>query len=162
MPSRVIADQRVSPHQPFHRKLQAAQLVLSIRVRSGDIEKYLRRKILKRPVQMLFQDRQVIVVTYSVRQIHVHRGNGFRVRIIVLLVQRKRVHRSVPAENLGRAIPLVYVRIDHERILEICRPYLGKVVGEYSDWNPLFDRERLFPEDLDKGDPWQFKNFRVV
>ncbi|HEV8015687.1 MAG TPA: saccharopine dehydrogenase C-terminal domain-containing protein [Stellaceae bacterium] len=52
--------------------------------------------------------------------------------------------------------------IDHERILDICRPYLGKVVGEYSDWNPLFDRERLFPEDLDKGDPWQFKNFRVV
>ena len=52
--------------------------------------------------------------------------------------------------------------IDHERILDICRPYLGKVVGEYSDWTPLYDRERLFPEDLDKGDPWQFKNFRVV
>jgi homospermidine synthase len=52
--------------------------------------------------------------------------------------------------------------IDHERILDICRPYLGKVVGEFSDWNPLYDRERLFPEDLDKGDPWQFKNFRVV
>jgi homospermidine synthase len=52
--------------------------------------------------------------------------------------------------------------IDHERILDICRPYLGKVVGEYSDWNPLYDRERLFPEDLDKGDPWQFMNFRVV
>jgi len=52
--------------------------------------------------------------------------------------------------------------LDHERILDICRPYLGKVVGEYSDWNPLYDRERLFPEDLDKGDPWQFKNFRVV
>ncbi len=52
--------------------------------------------------------------------------------------------------------------MDHERILEICRPYLGKVVGEYSDWTPLFDRERLFPEDLDKDDPWQFKNFRVV
>jgi len=52
--------------------------------------------------------------------------------------------------------------IDHERILEICRPYLGKVVGEYSDWTPLIDRERLFPEDLDKNDPWQFKNFRVV
>jgi len=52
--------------------------------------------------------------------------------------------------------------MDHERILEICRPYLGKVVGEYNDWTPLFDRERLFPEDLDKDDPWQFKNFRVV
>jgi homospermidine synthase len=52
--------------------------------------------------------------------------------------------------------------MDHDRIIEICRPYLGKVVGEYSDWTPLFDRERLFAEDLDKGDPWQFKNFRVV
>jgi homospermidine synthase len=52
--------------------------------------------------------------------------------------------------------------LDHARILDICRPYLGKVVGEFSDWTPLFDRERLFPEDLDKGDPWQFKNFRVV
>ncbi len=36
------------------------------------------------------------------------------------------------------------------------------MVGEYSDWNPLYDRERLFPEDLDKGDPWQFKLCRVV
>jgi homospermidine synthase len=52
--------------------------------------------------------------------------------------------------------------MDHNRIIDICRPYLGKVVGEYSDWTPLFDRERLFPEDLDKADPWQFKNFRVT
>ena len=52
--------------------------------------------------------------------------------------------------------------IDHERILEICRPYLGKVVGEVSDWTPLFDRARLFPEDIDNDDPWQFNNFRVV
>ena len=26
----------------------------------------------------------------------------------------------------------------------------------------LQDRGALFPEDLDKSDPWQFKNFRVV
>ena len=52
--------------------------------------------------------------------------------------------------------------IDHERILEICRPYLGEVSGHYSDWTPLLDRERLFEEDLDRGDPWQFKNFRVI
>jgi homospermidine synthase len=52
--------------------------------------------------------------------------------------------------------------VDHERILEICRPYLGKVVGETSDWTPLFDRARLFPEDIDNDDPWQFNNFRVV
>jgi len=42
------------------------------------------------------------------------------------------------------------------------RPYLGKVVGAYSDWTPLNDRGRLFPEDVDASDPWQFKNFRVT
>ena len=40
-------------------------------------------------------------------------------------------------------------------------PYLGDVVGVYGDWTPLADRERLFPEDLDRDDPWQFKNIRV-
>jgi len=52
--------------------------------------------------------------------------------------------------------------LDYKRILEICRPYLGLVVGEYSEWHPLVDRGRLFPEDLDETDPWQFKNVRVV
>ncbi len=52
--------------------------------------------------------------------------------------------------------------MDFERILEICRPYLGNVVGVRGDWTPLVDRERLFPEDLDRDDPWQFKNIRVV
>lgn len=52
--------------------------------------------------------------------------------------------------------------IDHARILEICRPYLGEVVGVYSDWTPLQDRAALFPEALDESDPWQFSNIRVV
>ena len=52
--------------------------------------------------------------------------------------------------------------LDHRRILEICRPYLGTLTGEYTDWSPLSDRERLFPEDLDMSDPWQFKNVRVI
>jgi homospermidine synthase len=51
--------------------------------------------------------------------------------------------------------------IDYQRNLEICMPYLGTVTGAYTDWTPLHDRERLFPEDLDKTDPWQFKNVRV-
>ena len=51
--------------------------------------------------------------------------------------------------------------MDFRRCLQICLPYLGPVVGQYSDWTPLSDRERLFPEDLDKSDPWQFKNVRV-
>jgi homospermidine synthase len=52
--------------------------------------------------------------------------------------------------------------IDFRRNLEICMPYLGTVVGEYTDWTPLSDRERLFAEDVDKSDPWQFKNVRVI
>ena len=52
--------------------------------------------------------------------------------------------------------------MDFARILEICRPYLGDVVGIWGDWTPLADREVLFPEDLDREDPWQFKNIRVV
>ena len=52
--------------------------------------------------------------------------------------------------------------MDHDRILEISVPYLGDMVGKFSDWTPLQDRERLFPEDVDRDDPWQFKNFRVV
>jgi homospermidine synthase len=52
--------------------------------------------------------------------------------------------------------------MDFRRNLAICMPYLGPVVGEYTDWTPLHERERLFPEDLDKSDPWQFKNVRVL
>jgi homospermidine synthase len=51
--------------------------------------------------------------------------------------------------------------MDYKRNLEICMPYLGPVVGKYTDWTPLHEREQLFPEDIDKTDPWQFKNVRV-
>ena len=40
--------------------------------------------------------------------------------------------------------------MDFDRNLEICMPYLGPVVGKYSDWTPLKDRDGLFPEDLDQ------------
>ncbi len=52
--------------------------------------------------------------------------------------------------------------MDHVRVMDIARPYLGDMVGKYSDWTPLLDRGRLFPEDVDSSDPWQFKNFRVI
>jgi homospermidine synthase len=52
--------------------------------------------------------------------------------------------------------------LDFARILEVAAPYLGKLVGIRGDWTPLADRERLFPEDLDRDDPWQFKNIRVT
>ena len=52
--------------------------------------------------------------------------------------------------------------MDFRRNLEICQPYLGTVAGHYTDWTPLHERGRLFPEDLDTTDPWQFKNVRVA
>lgn len=52
--------------------------------------------------------------------------------------------------------------MEYERPLEICMPYLGSVVGQYTDWTPLYQRGELFEEDLDMTDPWQFKNIRVV
>jgi len=52
--------------------------------------------------------------------------------------------------------------MDFARPLGICMPYLGTVVGKYTDWTPLYQRGELFEEDLDTSDPWQFKNVRVV
>jgi homospermidine synthase len=52
--------------------------------------------------------------------------------------------------------------LDHARALEICLPYLGEMAGVYADWTPLQDRGRLFPEEVDAADPWQFRNFRVT
>lgn len=51
--------------------------------------------------------------------------------------------------------------LPHGQILAWCAPYLGDMVGSYSDWTPLQGRAWLFDEDLDREDPWQFKNVRV-
>lgn len=54
--------------------------------------------------------------------------------------------------------------MDHEFILDIANPYLGKVKGYYTNWNPLKNRGSVFPEHqekLDFSDPWQFVNIRV-
>src|SRR6476619_2143436 len=51
--------------------------------------------------------------------------------------------------------------MDFRRCLELQRPYLGPVVGRYTDWTPLDRRGELFPETLDTSDPWQFTNVLV-
>lgn len=51
--------------------------------------------------------------------------------------------------------------MDFERCLEIQTPYLGTLAEAYSDWTPLADRGRLFEEDLDRTDAWQFSNVVV-
>lgn len=46
-------------------------------------------------------------------------------------------------------------------MLEVAEPYLGEIVGIWGEWTPLQDRTTLFEEDLDRDDPWQFKNILV-
>ena len=53
-------------------------------------------------------------------------------------------------------------QLPFDEILAIARPYLGAMVGVYTDWTPLADRAWLFSEPLDRDDPWQFVNFRVA
>ena len=73
--------------------------------------------------------------------------------------------RLITSEGVALAIENLTVEpdeIDHRFILDFCAPYLGEVVGEYTDWTPLQDRETLFAEDVDRADPWRFKNVRVA
>jgi homospermidine synthase len=51
--------------------------------------------------------------------------------------------------------------LDFRRCLEVQMPYLGPVIGVYTDWTPLANRPGLFPEDIDESDPWQFRNVLV-
>ena len=51
--------------------------------------------------------------------------------------------------------------MDYKRCHRIQRPYLGAVVGVYTDWTPLQSVGNLFDADVDKRDPWQFQNILV-
>ena len=51
--------------------------------------------------------------------------------------------------------------MDFENVLKVASPYLGPVVGAYTDWTPLVARGKLFPEKIDETDPWQFNNILV-
>ncbi len=74
---------------------------------------------------------------------------------------------QVTAAVLGGVVwalehPSEGIVMDFARVLDIARPYLGDLVGVNGDWTPLDGRENLFAEDLDREDPWQFKNIRVI
>ena len=42
--------------------------------------------------------------------------------------------------------------LDHDFVLDVCRPYLGKVVAARGDWTPLKGRAVLFPEPAPRLD----------
>lgn len=50
--------------------------------------------------------------------------------------------------------------MDFRFCLDVASPYLGGLVGEFTDWTPLDGRGRYFPEDLDVRKPWRIQNIR--
>ena len=56
--------------------------------------------------------------------------------------------------------------LPHDFILRISKPYLGKWISKAADWTPFKGRDTTFDRhnrpDLDRKDPWQFKNFLVT
>ncbi|MCL2648002.1 MAG: saccharopine dehydrogenase NADP-binding domain-containing protein [Phycisphaerales bacterium] len=68
-------------------------------------------------------------------------------------------------ENPSRGM-LVPDELPHEYILKIAKPYLGKFISTPSDWTPLKYYHSVFggynKPQIDKRDPWQFKNFLIT
>jgi homospermidine synthase len=52
-------------------------------------------------------------------------------------------------------------QIDFREVLEIARPYLGTLVGAYTEWTPLQGRGELFNERLVADQPWLLQNVRA-
>jgi len=56
--------------------------------------------------------------------------------------------------------------LPHDYVLEISKPYLGKFVSVASEWTPLKHYSNTFSgynkPQLDRSDPWQFKNFLIT
>jgi len=50
--------------------------------------------------------------------------------------------------------------LDFESFLETASPYLGRMVGEFTEWAPLDGRGKYFPEKFDVQRPWQLQNIR--
>jgi homospermidine synthase len=51
--------------------------------------------------------------------------------------------------------------LDFDECLAVARPYLGPLVGAYTDWTPLQGRGEFFDEDLETDRPWLLKNVRA-
>ncbi|MFO0941977.1 MAG: saccharopine dehydrogenase C-terminal domain-containing protein [Pirellulales bacterium] len=51
--------------------------------------------------------------------------------------------------------------IPFQPMLEMISPYLGPLIGVYTEWNPLANRHWPLEESIDDSDPWLFHNIRV-
>lgn len=51
--------------------------------------------------------------------------------------------------------------LPHRYILEIARPYLGRMISKQSGWRPVDGRSPLYEEEMDLDNIWSFKNFLI-
>lgn len=49
--------------------------------------------------------------------------------------------------------------MDFRFVLDVATPYLGDMVGTYTDWTPINENSPLFPGNYQSHDVWQFENF---
>jgi homospermidine synthase len=56
--------------------------------------------------------------------------------------------------------------LPHDYVLKLSMPYLGNFISKSSDWTPLSTNTNHFKgfnkPDVDRKDPWQFKNFLIT
>eukprot|EP01084_Bolivina_argentea_P179159 309602_1 len=55
--------------------------------------------------------------------------------------------------------------LDYKYILDIVKPYVDPVVGKYTDWTPIQNRNKLGYDEsinMDENDVWQFRNIRCL
>ena len=68
-------------------------------------------------------------------------------------------------ENPSRGL-CVPDNLPHDYVLKVSKPYLGKFISAPTDWNPLTHYSNFFcgynQPQLDRSDPWQFKNFLIM
>jgi homospermidine synthase len=50
--------------------------------------------------------------------------------------------------------------LPHDFVLDVARPYLGRMPGVQTDWTPLAG-DRFLDDPAEPRDPWQFANFRL-
>ena len=79
---------------------------------------------------------------------------------------RQRDHDALVANTLPSADDGGPWRLEPHGILDISKPYLGDFISAPSDWNPLKHYSNFFrgynQPQLDRSDPWQFKNFLIM
>ncbi|HLQ37964.1 MAG TPA: homospermidine synthase, partial [Planctomycetota bacterium] len=56
--------------------------------------------------------------------------------------------------------------LPHDYVLKIAKPWLGKWISKPVAWTPLSHYTNAFQGHnnpaIDRGDPWQFKNFLIT